>query len=192
MCKKNMSFVWGAFSSFFWKTLKYLGLYGKNARILFLGLDNAGKTTLMHLLATNRVGQYTPTRNPTTEEMQLGGNRFCCVDLGGHKAARVLWKDYYIAVDAIVFLIDASDHERVLESKRELDGVLLEDSLADVPVAVLGNKIDIEGALSEVQLREMLGLYESRTRPLEIFMCCVVERQGYGRAIQWLASYIKD
>ena len=54
-------------------------------------------------------------------------------------------------VDAIVFLVDAVDKERFPESKKELDGLLSDDSLATVPFMVLGNKIDIPHAASEAR-----------------------------------------
>mmetsp|Transcript_11470 Transcript_11470/g.20268 ORF Transcript_11470/g.20268 Transcript_11470/m.20268 type:complete len:196 (-) Transcript_11470:455-1042(-) len=190
--------LWG------WLTgmLNYLGLYNKNAKILFLGLDNAGKTTLMHMLKDDRVVQHVPTQLPTSEELQLAGINFKAFDLGGHEIARRVWKDYYAKVDAIVYLVDAADRDRFPESKRELDALLSDDSLAQVPVLVLGNKIDLPTAASEEELRQWLGLTyttgkgkvnleNQKIRPNEVFMCSVVKRMGYGEGFRWLSQYIK-
>ncbi|MEW5298085.1 MAG: hypothetical protein WDW38_003626 [Sanguina aurantia] len=188
--------------NWFYSMLNYLGLANKNAKILFLGLDNAGKTTLMHMLKDDRVVQHSPTQYPTSEELQLAGINFKAFDLGGHEIARRVWKDYYAKVDAIVYLIDANDRERFPEAKRELDALLSDDTLGSVPFLILGNKIDISSSASEVELRNSLGLTyttgkgkvnltESKIRANEVFMCSVVKRMGYGEGFRWVSQYIK-
>ena len=185
----------------FWSALSFLGLYHKSAKILFLGLDNAGKTTLLHMLRDDRVKVHYPTFHPNMEELTLGNIKFNTYDLGGHEQARRLWKDYYATVDAIVFLVDSVDRDRFSESKKELDSLLSSDQLKDVPFLVLGNKIDLgRGVASEEELRNSLGLHHTTgkgkvtltdIRPIELFMCSVVKRQGYGEGFRWLSQYIK-
>ena len=144
-----------------------------------------------------------------------------------------MWKDYFPAVDAIVFLIDCVDRARFPESKVELDSLLTDDQLSNCPVVILGNKvntifsslniwektknstqnnimmsqcfllqIDIPGAASEDELRQVFGLYGQTTgkgkvsrselpgRPLELFMCSVLKRQGYGEGFRWISQYL--
>ena len=107
-------------------------------------------------------------------------------------------------VDAIVFLVDSADSERFGESKKELDGLLSDDNLSSVPFLVLGNKIDNPAAVREEELRHSLNLTNYTTgkgkvnlsdspnmRPIEVFMCSVVRRMGYGEGFRWLSQYIK-
>ncbi|KAG2597419.1 hypothetical protein PVAP13_5KG255300 [Panicum virgatum] len=172
-------FLW----DWFYGVLASLGLWQKEAKILFLGLDNAGKTTLLHMLKDERLVQHQPTQHPTSEELSIGKIKF--------------------KVDAVVYLVDAYDKERFAESKKELDALLSDDSLANVPFLILGNKIDIPYAASEEELRYHLGLSnfttgkgkvnlgDSNVRPLEVFMCSVVRKMGYGDGFKWVSQYIK-
>ncbi|KAG8439137.1 hypothetical protein GDO86_005377, partial [Hymenochirus boettgeri] len=178
------------------------GLYKKTGKLVFLGLDNAGKTTLLQMLKDGRMGQYLPTLHPTSEELTISGMTFTTFDLGGHLQARRVWKNYLPAINGIVFLIDCADHQRLSESKQELDALMADETIASVPILILGNKIDRPEAINEERLLHIFGIFgqttgkgkithkQMSTRPLEVFMCSILKRQGYGEGFRWLSQYI--
>lgn len=191
-------FLWDWISG----VLNFLGLYKKSGKLVFLGLDNAGKTTLLHMLKDDKLAQHVPTLHPTSEELTLGNIKFTTFDLGGHAQVRRVWKDYFPAVDAIVFLIDVWDRQRFGESITELESLLADEQLANCPLLILGNKIDKIGAAGEQEVRHAFNLNGKTTgqgnisrdklqqRPLELFMCSVKQREGYGEAFRWMAQYL--
>ncbi|GKC66886.1 GTP-binding protein SAR1A, partial [Tanacetum coccineum] len=142
-------------------------------------LDSRLLFAVQHLLS----GQHQPTQHPTSVELSIGKIKFKAFDLGGHQIARRVWKDYYAkdlvsqfrkcrqsvvdfrsffdAIHRLVlgrWMVDAYDKERFAESKKELDALLSDESLATVPFLILGNKIDIPYAASEDELPYYMGL----------------------------------
>ena len=100
--------------------------------------------------------------------------------IGDYRTARRVWKDYFPAVDAIVFIIDANDNVRFEESRVELAGLMADEQVSDAPVLILGNKID-KGTAPKKDLQRRL---------VELFMCSVRKREGYGEGFRWLAQYL--
>lgn len=109
---------------------------------------------------------------------------------------RHIWQEFYVKVDAIIFVVDSADYERMQEAKRELVVLLEEPSLAGVPFLVLGNKSDLRMALKPDQLANALGLSPSvldgdgssggneHSHPLRLFSCSLVEGHGYTTAFE--------
>ena len=81
-----------------------------------------------------------------------------------------MWKDYFPAVDAIVFLIDVWDRERFKEVQMELDSLLADEQLANAPILILGNKIDKIGAAGEGEIRSYFDLHGKTTGQVELFL----------------------
>ena len=129
----------------------------------------------------------------------MGNLKFKTWDLGGHQQARRVWQTYFTEVNAIVFIVDAADEARLPEAQAELNSLLSMDELAKVPFLVLGNKIDLPRCLPADRLAPALGLTVTTgkeggpvgdVRPIELFMCSIVRRSGYGEGFRWLSNYI--
>jgi GTP-binding protein SAR1 len=163
------------------------GLYNKKASLLVIGLDNAGKTTLLGMLVHNKIKCYEPTSHPNMETLQIGGVEFTTHDLGGHLAARRLWQSYYTSTSCVLFMVDTTDHKRMGEACMELSRILADAN--GIPVLVLGNKIDALGAYSEYQLRCALNLH-TKNENIGVFMCSVVKRAGIEEAFEWLSKKV--
>lgn len=182
---------------------RWLRLGNKKASLAIRGLDNAGKSTLLHMLKHDRICQSVPTQHPHMEELTLPGISIKTYDLGGPEGAERMWRNYYPTTDAVVFLVDAADRTRFDEAADALSRLLTLDVLSDAPFLILGNKIDIPGAASEDELWHALGLQQNMTsrkdcskdkvgvRPVRLFMCSIVKRMGYGEAFQWLRYRLK-
>ena len=149
--------------NFFKKSIEWMGLLQKNANIVFLGLDNAGKTTLLYMLQSDRYIQTDSTFHPHLAEITIGNITFNSYDLGGHAQARRMWKDYCAEIDGIIFVIDVADLERLPEAKEELDMLMEMKELEKVPFVVFANKIDRNEALREGDVREYFGLNQQWT-----------------------------
>ena len=138
------------------KMLSKMKKSDKEARILILGLDNAGKTTILKKLADEEISTITPTQGFNVKTIQLDGFRLNLWDLGGQQKIRVYWSDYFEGTDGLVYVIDSADKRRVTESGVELGKLLDEAQLDGVPVLVLANKQDLISALSAKDLAETM------------------------------------
>ena len=181
--------------------LEWLGLRNKKGRLLLLGLDNAGKTTLLQCLKTGQVLQYDQTKSYHVEDLVIEKIRFQAFDLGGHELARQSWSDYYVDASAVVFIVDSADIARFNEAREQLESLLNDPALRGVPFLILGNKIDLPTAVGSAdQLAQSLGILNQTDinatsvppdqHPLRIFMCSVFKKTGYAQGFQWLAKFI--
>lgn len=193
-----MAFLFDSIKQFWNSLLRSLGFEGKKGSLLLLGLDNAGKTTLLHRLRTGDIRSFPPTDRPYQDSFNYQGISFQAWDLGGHEAVRHLWEDYMSTdmVSAVLFLLDAADSERTEEAAYELDALILGEDrlLQDVPVAILCNKCDMESTLStdEICRRiEYTDLAKAQGADnIAIFRISVLQGEGYQEAFRWISKFL--
>ena len=122
------------------------------ARIVMLGLDNAGKTTILYKLKLGEVVTSIPTIGFNVETVVYKHIEFTVWDVGGQTAIRPLWQHYYQDTDAVIFVVDSSDPDRFEQAKDEMENVLRDDRLRNASLLVLANKNDMPGSCSTSQV----------------------------------------
>lgn len=169
------------------------GLFGtKERRILILGLDGAGKTTILYRLQVGEVVTTIPTIGFNVETVDYKNMKFQVWDLGGQTSIRPYWRCYYSNTDAIIYVVDSVDRERIGISKSELVAMLEEEELKDAILCVFANKQDIEGAMTATEVSTELGLSALKTRTWAIFKTSAVKNgEGLEEAMEWLTNTIK-
>lgn len=164
----------------------------KEVRLLILGLDNAGKTTLLYQMQFPEPKVTVPTVGFNVETVKYENLQFQMWDLGGQSEIRPYWRCYFPNTNAIVFVIDSSDKDRIDIAKQELFLIMQEDDLKDVPIAILANKQDLDGALTDIQISEMMGLSDIKNRQWAIFKTIAKTGKGLDDAFKWLTGILKS
>ena len=165
----------------------------KNAKISVLGLDRAGKTTMLQRLKTGRwIPDTTPTIGMNAETIQIGDVTFSAWDLGGQlQFRRALWEMYTKNSKGLIYVIDLSDPARFPESRNYLWRMLKMNHLKNIPLAIFANKVDLVDCTEE-DLANFMGINKKMSRVLSIFKTSAVTGEGIHKGIYWLADAIQE
>lgn len=161
----------------------------KEARILILGLDNAGKTCILKKLSDEDITHIMPTQGFNIKSISQAGFKLNVWDIGGQRAIRPYWRHYFGETDALVYVIDSADTKRLEESGAELDQLLDEEKLAGCPLLVFANKQDLMGATPS-QIAEQLRLNTIRDRVWQIQPCSAKTGFGLHEGMEWLVKVV--
>ncbi|XP_061445509.1 uncharacterized protein LOC133366441 [Rhineura floridana] len=165
--------------------------YGMEARILLLGLDAAGKTTLLYKLKLNETPMTIPTIGFNVETIQPINNvSFTMWDVRGGPI-RTLWTYYHANTDGLVFMVDSVDYVRFEEAKFELEALLVSPDLQGVPLVLLANKQDLPGAWPPMEVAERMGLRKLQGHRWHVQGCCAVSGEGIPEAMVKLSEMVK-
>ncbi|NWW27107.1 ARL14 protein, partial [Falcunculus frontatus] len=166
----------------------------KRASIVMLGLDSAGKSTLLYKLRYKDAFLTTPTIGFNVDMIEAGKDfTLTFWDVGGQKKMRELWSNFLEDTDGLLYVVDSSDKRRLEESRREFELILKNESIQDVPVVVLANKQDLPGALNaeEITRRFKMKKYCS-DRNWYVQPCCALTGEGLAEALQRVATFAKQ
>ena len=162
------------------------------ARVLMVGLDAAGKTTILYKLSLGDVVTTIPTIGFNVETVEYKRLSFTVWDIGGQDMIRPLWRHYFRGTQAVIFVVDSNDRDRIGEAHDELHRMLGEDDLRDASVLVLANKQDLPNAMSVAEVTDKLGMHSLRARPWFIQSTCATSGEGLYEGLEWLSQNVPD
>ncbi|RQM14326.1 hypothetical protein DD237_003717 [Peronospora effusa] len=167
-------------------------LFGKKEmRILMVGLDAAGKTTILYKLKLGEVVTTIPTIGFNVETVEYKNISFTVWDVGGQDKIRPLWRHYYQNTQGLIFVVDSNDRDRVDAARDELHRMLNEDELRDSVLLVFANKQDLPNAMSAAEMTDKLGLHGLRHRQWFIQACCATTGDGLYEGLDWLSATLQ-
>jgi ADP-ribosylation factor 1/2 len=163
----------------------------KEARILMVGLDAAGKTTILYKLKLGEVVTTIPTIGFNVETVEYKSISFTVWDVGGQDKIRPLWRHYYQNTQGLIFVVDSNDRERIDAARDEMHRMLNEDELRDSVLLVFANKQDLPNAMNAAEMTERLGLHNLRHRQWYIQACCATSSDGLYEGLEWLTGILE-
>ncbi|XP_019856719.1 PREDICTED: uncharacterized protein LOC100633329 [Amphimedon queenslandica] len=170
----------------------FKGLFGKKEmRILMVGLDAAGKTTILYKLKLGEIVTTIPTIGFNVETVEYKNISFTVWDVGGQDKIRPLWRHYFQNTQGLIFVVDSNDRERIGEAKEELSRMLNEDELRDALLLVFANKQDLPNAMNAAEITDKLGLHNLRQRDWYIQATCATSGDGLYEGLDWLTGQLK-
>ncbi|CAJ0605182.1 unnamed protein product [Cylicocyclus nassatus] len=156
------------------------------------GLRYGRRSQLFSQLQVGEVVTTIPTIGFNVEQVEYKNLKFQVWDLGGQTSIRPYWRCYYANTDAIIYVVDSADKDRVGISRQELVAMLQEEELQGAILAVLANKQDIPGCLTPAEVHKALGLEALRNRTFQIFKTSAAKGEGLDEAMEWLANNLQQ
>ncbi|XP_060527696.1 ADP-ribosylation factor-like protein 2 [Cylas formicarius] len=174
----------------FLTVLKKMKQKEKEMRILILGLDNAGKTTILKRFNGEPIDTISPTLGFNIKTLEHRSFKLNMWDVGGQKSLRSYWRNYFECTDGLIWVVDSADKRRLEDCRKELHVLLQEERLAGATLLVFANKQDLPGACSMDELKEILELEKIKTHHWKIVSCSAVTSENLLAGIDWLINDI--
>ncbi|CAF2086799.1 hypothetical protein BRARA_A03842 [Brassica rapa] len=161
-------------------------------RVVMLGLDAAGKTTILYKLHIGEVMSTVPTIGFNVEKVQYKNVMFTVWDVGGQEKLRPLWRHYFNNTDGLIYVVDSLDRERIGKAKQEFQEIIKDPFMLNSVILVFANKQDMRGAMSPREVCEGLGLLDLKNRKWHIQGTCALQGDGLYEGLDWLSSTLTE
>ena len=160
-------------------------------RILMLGLDAAGKTTILYKLKGEIVTTI-PTIGFNVESVKRNNISFKVWDIGGRDKIRPLWRHYFLDTQMMILVVDSNDRERFPEFKDETYRFLADEELQGVPCLIFANKQDLPNAMTSNEISKRLELDNMvQNREILVQPCCATTGDGLLEGLEWLSKQVQ-
>lgn len=164
----------------------------REMRILMLGLDNAGKTTILYKLKLGKTSKTVPTVGFNVETVKHKNVSFAVWDCGGQERIRPLWRHYFTGTNALIYVVDSLDVDRLEESKQELFRIVTDKELTNCLLVVLANKQDVDGAVKPKDLIERFQLNKlTGEHTWSVIPTIAIDGTGLVETLNWISSHSK-
>merc|ERR1712070_1124361 len=161
-------------------------------RMLMVGLDAAGKTTILYKLKLGEVVTTIPTIGFNVEKVEYKNINFTVWDIGGQDKIRKLWRYYYQNTQGLIFVVDSNDRESIEDARDELAKMLSEDEMRDAVLLVIANKQDLPNSMPAAEISEKLGLHSVRNRQWFIQSACATKGDGLYEGLDWMSRTLSS
>ncbi|EFA86380.1 hypothetical protein PPL_00172 [Heterostelium album PN500] len=160
----------------------------KSLKVVMVGLDYSGKTTILYKLKLGCIIETIPTIGINIETIEMKNDSFTIYDVCGVDSTKLLWKKYMKTSNAIIFVLDSSDRERLADVAIELKIILDEPNLANTPLLIMANKQDEPNSLSIAELTQQLNLHSiCKNRAWHIQKTVAMTGEGLDKSFDWLS-----
>merc|ERR1712039_600134 len=163
----------------------------KQMRILMVGLDAAGKTTILYKLKLGEVVTTIPTIGFNVETVEYKNINFTVWDVGGQDKIRKLWRHYYQGSQGLIYVVDSNDRDRIEDAREELTKILGDDEMRDAILLVFANKQDLPNSMPAAEVTEKLGLHSMR-RQWFIQSACATTGDGLYEGLDWMSRTLSS
>lgn len=171
----------------------FKSLFGKKEmRILMLGLDGVGKTTILYKMKLGKIVTTVPTVGFNVETVEYNNICLTIWDVNSHCKIRPMWRYYFKDTKGVIFVVDSNDRERISEAREELTTLLMDYELIDAVFLVFANKQDVPNAMRTAEITDKLGLHSLHQRKWYIQATCATNGDGLYEGLDWFSNQLKN